>query len=52
MVALPVGIVAASNSSMRTGVAPGSACERRNNTENANKIGRLEKRVRNSGPAA
>src|SRR5712675_536419 len=28
------------------------ACEIRNNTENANKIRRLEKRVRNSGPAA
>ena len=43
MVALPVGIVAASSSSMRTGVAPGYACERRNNTENANKIGAARK---------
>ena len=49
MVALPVGIVAASSSSMRTAAGPGCACESRNNTENANKIGRLEKRVRNSG---
>jgi hypothetical protein len=39
----------ASSPSIRTGLAPESACERRNNTENANKIGRLEKRVWNSG---
>src|SRR5262249_23528707 len=36
---------------MRTELAPGSACERRHNSENANKI-MLEKRVRNSGHGA